>query len=295
MGAMGALAIAGPIGLAVGALLGPTLGKALGGLFGTKTTIKGQGLFGGAQSLGDILSGGFDLQEYVDVQVKKKTFGVTTSTKNKTQFAEANKELEKQFTLIFGGFYDSILSATDILGANTDEVKTKLENAIINIGKIDLKGLKGDEIQENQFLTFGIEKETYAIDLLNVMEIIRLIQITPIPETFNFIKGIINLRGKIIPVMDIRMRFALEEKPYEDRTCIIVVSVEGASMGLIVDHVSEVLEIPENRMENVSGVSASEAQRFVKMVGKMDSGVKIILDTKELIVHLDDDINKQAA
>lgn len=138
------------------------LGGLLGGLFGSKTTVKGQGLFGGAQSLGDILSGGFDLQEYVDVQVKKKTFGVTTSTKNKTQFAEANKELEKQFTLIFGGFYDSILSATDILGANTDEVKTKLENAIINIGKVDLKGLNGEQIQEKLEAVFGAAADSLA-------------------------------------------------------------------------------------------------------------------------------------
>lgn len=139
-----------------------SVGKLLGGLFGTKTEVKGQGLFGGAQSLGDILSGGFDLQEYIDVQVKKKTLGVTTSTKNKTKFAEANKELEKQFTLIFGGFYDSILSATDILGANTDEVKTKLENAIINIGKIDLKGLNGEQIQEKLEAVFGAAADSLA-------------------------------------------------------------------------------------------------------------------------------------
>lgn len=138
------------------------LGGLLGGLFGSKTTVQGQGLFGGAQSLGDILSGGFDLQEYIDVQVKKKTFGVTTSTKNKTQFVEANKELEKQFTLIFGGFYDSILSATDILGANTEEVKTKLENAIINIGKIDLKGLNGEQIQEKLEAVFGAAADSLA-------------------------------------------------------------------------------------------------------------------------------------
>ena len=138
------------------------LGGLLGGLFGSKTTVKGQGLFGGAQSLGDILSGGFNLQEYVDVQVKKKTLGVTTSTKNETKFAEANKELEKQFTLIFGGFYDSILSATDILGVNTDEVKTKLENAIINIGKIDLRGLNGEQIQEKLEAVFGAAADSLA-------------------------------------------------------------------------------------------------------------------------------------
>ena len=112
MGAMGALAIAGPIGLAVGALLGPTLGKALGGLFGTKTTIKGQGLYGASQDLGSIVSQGFNLQEYVDIQTKKKALGITTSKKNSTRYSDANQELENQFSLIFTGFYDSIVAAT---------------------------------------------------------------------------------------------------------------------------------------------------------------------------------------
>ncbi len=161
---------------------------------------------------------------------------------------------------------------------SVEKVKTKSEEEIETAMDDE-----GDEIQENQFLTFGIEKETYAIDLLNVMEIIRLIQITPIPETFDFIKGIINLRGKIIPVMDIRMRFSLEEKPYEDRTCIIVVSIKGMEMGLIVDHVSEVLEIPESQTDAMPSVSKTASQRFVRGIGKTDGGVKIILDLDKLL------------
>lgn len=142
--------------------IGKAIGGVLGSLFGSKTTIKGQGLFGGAQSLSDIMSGGFSLQEYIDVQTKKKTFGITTSTKNKTMFSAANKELENQFTLIFSGFYDSILTAANGLGANTDEVKTKLENAIINIGKIDLKGLNGEQIQERLEAVFGAAADSLA-------------------------------------------------------------------------------------------------------------------------------------
>ena len=88
-----------------------SIGKALGGLFGTKTTIKGQGLYGASQNLGSILSQGFNLQEYVDIQTKKKTFGITTSTKNSTRYSAADQELENQFSLIFTGFYDSIVAA----------------------------------------------------------------------------------------------------------------------------------------------------------------------------------------
>lgn len=138
------------------------LGGLLGGLFGSKTTIKGQGLFGDAQKLGDIITKGFDLVEYIDVQVKKKTLGITTSTKNSTQFAAADEALSKQFSLIFTGFYDSILSATDILGADTNSVKTKLENAIVDIGKIDLKGLNGEQIQEKLEAVFGAAADKLA-------------------------------------------------------------------------------------------------------------------------------------
>ena len=124
-----------------------SIGKALGGLFGTKTTIKGQGLYGASQDLGSILSQGFDLQEYVDVQTKKKTFGITTSKNNSTRYSDANQELENQFNLIFTGFYDSIVAASGALSADTDEVKKKLQAAVVNIGKIDLKGLNGEQNQ----------------------------------------------------------------------------------------------------------------------------------------------------
>ena len=138
------------------------IGKALGGLFGTKTTVKASGLYGGSQKLGDILSEGFNLQEYVDIQTKKKVAGVTTSTKNKTKYSKADAELSNQFTLIFKGFYDTILSATDILGADMSVVQTNLENAVVSIGKINLKGLKGEEIQEKLEAVFGAAADSLA-------------------------------------------------------------------------------------------------------------------------------------
>ncbi len=146
----------------IGLLLGASLGKALGGLFGSKTTIKGQGLYGGSQALGDILSQGFNLQEYADVQTKKKAFGITTSTKNKTKYSKADEELANQFTLIFSGLYDSIFAATDILGADMSVVQTNLENAVIKIGKINLKGLSGEEIQEKLEAVFGAAADDLA-------------------------------------------------------------------------------------------------------------------------------------
>ena len=138
------------------------IGKALGGMFGSKTTIKGQGLYGGSQDLGGILSQGFNLQEYADVQTKKKAFGITTSKKNTTQFTEADDVLEKQFTSIFSGFYDSILAASNSLGASTDEVKKKLQDSVIDFGKVDIKGLNGEQIQERLEAVFGAAADNLA-------------------------------------------------------------------------------------------------------------------------------------
>src|SRR3972149_6846013 len=98
-----------------------------------------------------------------------------------------------------------------------------------------------DDIQENKFLTFLIGEEYYGVGIEYVIEIIRMIKITPMPEMFNFIKGVVNLRGKVIPVMDVRLRFGLKESEYDDRTCIIVVSIGELEIGLIVDTVSEVI------------------------------------------------------
>ena len=138
------------------------VGDLLGGLFGTKTTVKGQGLYAAPQKLGDIITKGFDLYEYVDVNTKKKTLGITTSNKNKTILSAADQQLANQFTLIFEGFYDTILSATDILGADLSAVQTNLENAVISIGKINLKGLSGEEIQEKLEAVFGAVADDLA-------------------------------------------------------------------------------------------------------------------------------------
>ena len=119
-------------------------------------------MYGASQDLGSILSQGFDLKEYVDIQTKKKAFGITTSTKNSTRYSDANQELENQFNLIFTGFYDSIVAASGALSANTDEVKKKLQAAVVSIGKIDLKGLNGEQIQERLEAVFGAAADSLA-------------------------------------------------------------------------------------------------------------------------------------
>ncbi len=143
-----------------------------------------------------------------------------------------------------------------------------------------------EELQQNQYLTFRIASEIYGIGVLDVVEIIRMVNITNIPESLPYIKGIINLRGKIIPVADVRLRFNLDEKEYDDRTCIIVVGIRGVEIGLIVDTVAEVVEIPEDCIEKMPGVSAGQ-QKFVKGIGKVDDEVKVLLSLDALLAEDD--------
>ncbi|MDZ7894227.1 MAG: phage tail length tape measure family protein [Sphingobium sp.] len=164
-------ALGGPIGAAIGAVATkiPIIGDIIGGitgvvrsLFGTKTKVVGSGLFGGAQSLESILSGGFDASYYSDIQKKKKFFGLTTSTKYATQYGEADSGLETQFTLILRQFNDAIAAAAGPLGVATDEVQRRLNGFVVNLGKIDLQGLTGAQIEEKLTAVFGAAADNLA-------------------------------------------------------------------------------------------------------------------------------------
>lgn len=148
----------------IGSVLGkiPLIGGILKGLFGTKTTVIGSGLYGGAQSLGDILGGGFDASYYSDVQKKKKFLGLTTSTKYSTTYTGADPMLENQFTLILKSFNDAILAAAGPLGAATSDIQQRLNGFVLNIGKIDLKGLTGAQIEEKLNAVFGAAADNMA-------------------------------------------------------------------------------------------------------------------------------------
>jgi len=163
------MAIAGPIGAAIGFLgakllggLGKVLGSIVGALFGTKTSIVGQGIYGGAQALGSIMSGGFDASYYSDIKNTKKFLGISTGSSYSTQYTAADAELERQFSLIFEGFYGAISAAAGPLGLSLGEVQSRLSGFVVNIGKIDLKGLTGTEIQEKLTAVFGAAADNLA-------------------------------------------------------------------------------------------------------------------------------------
>lgn len=141
----------------------------------------------------------------------------------------------------------------------------------------------GEETQKGRFLTFSLGKESYGIEIKCVTEIIGIQTITVIPELPAYVKGIINLRGKIIPVMDIRIRFKKEPIAYNDRTCVIVIDIKELSIGLIVDSVSEVITIPEQDIIDPPSFNRGMANRFIKNIGKVGNEVKLLLDCEKLI------------
>jgi len=141
-----------------------------------------------------------------------------------------------------------------------------------------------EDTQKGKFLTFMVGKEEYAIEIKYVTEIIGGIQaITEVPEVPNYIRGIINLRGKIIPVMDVNIRFKKEPKPYGDRTCITVIDIDDLSVGLIVDNVAEVLSINDENIVPPPDIKSGFHNRYIKGIGKVGSTVKLILDCNLLL------------
>lgn len=148
----------------IGSLLGniPVIGGFLSSLFGSSTNVIGSGLYGKAQSVGGILSGGFDAQYYSDIEKKSKFLGITTGTSRSTQYTGASAALEDQFTLIFREFNNAILAAAGPLGQSTTEIAMRLNSFVVSIGKIDTRGLTGEQIQEKLSAVFGAAADRMA-------------------------------------------------------------------------------------------------------------------------------------
>jgi purine-binding chemotaxis protein CheW len=147
--------------------------------------------------------------------------------------------------------------------------------------------IKGITIKTGKYLTFTLADEEYGIGILKVKEIIGMMAITSVPRTPDFVKGVINLRGKVIPVIDLRLKFGMPAIDYTDRTCIIVVEIDADDMtiqiGIVVDSVSEVLNIKEEEIENAPSFGTSINMDYILGMAKIDSGVKILLDIDKVL------------
>jgi len=149
------------------------------------------------------------------------------------------------------------------------------------------QAVKAMAIKAGKYLTFCLEKEEYGISILKVKEIIGMMPITSVPRTPQFVKGVINLRGKVIPVIDLRLKFGMGEIPYTDRTCIIVVEIDSDNntvlIGIVVDAVSEVLNIKEEDVEETPAFGTKLNTEYILGMAKMEGGVKILLDIDKVL------------
>lgn len=144
--------------------------------------------------------------------------------------------------------------------------------------QISIPGVEG-----GKFLTFFLGREEYAIKILKVQEIIGLMKITPVPKMPSYIRGVLNLRGKIIPVMNLRSRFGLNKIDDTDETCIIVIQDEGYLMGVLVDKVSEVVDIVTENIEEIPVVGADDQGKYLAGLGKIQDSVKMIIEVHEVL------------
>jgi len=143
------------------------------------------------------------------------------------------------------------------------------------------------EDREGKYLTFSLDNEEYGIGILKIKEIIGMMPITPVPQTPAYVKGVINLRGKVIPVVDLRLKFGMDAMDYTERTCIIVVEIASTpgtiQIGIVVDSVSEVLTIKGDEIEDTPTFDSTFNSDYILGMAKMDGGVKILLDIHQVL------------
>ena len=161
------------------------------------------------------------------------------------------------------------------------------------------QAVKAMSHSDGKYLTFTLDNEEYGIGILKIKEIIGMMSITTIPQTPEFVKGVINLRGKVIPVMDLRLRFGMQAIDYTDRTCIIVVEIEGSTgtvmIGIVVDAVSEVLNIKGEDIEDTPTFGTKLNTDYILGMAKMEGSVKILLDIDRVLNNAEIEMLDKAA
>ena len=137
--------------------------------------------------------------------------------------------------------------------------------------------------ERGQYVSFIIGEEYYGVDILKVQEIVGITKITVVPNMMNYMKGVINLRGKVVPVVDMRLKFNMPEREYDQTTVILIVQVKGREIGMIVDSVSDVVEIPLSKIQETHQFKASIEADFIKGIGNLDEMLVILLDVDRIL------------
>jgi len=164
--------------------------------------------------------------------------------------------------------------------------------------KID-QAVKDMADKEGKYLTFYLAGEEYGIGILKIKEIIGLLPITSVPQTPEYVKGVINLRGKVVPVLDLRVRFGIAAIEYTDRTCIIVVEISGqdgtVTVGIVVDSVSEVINIKVDEIQETPNFGVELDTDYILGLAKMEGSVKILLEIERVLGSEDVTVISEAA
>lgn len=140
-----------------------------------------------------------------------------------------------------------------------------------------------DDSIDDMYLTFELGNEVYGIGIGYVTEIVGIQNITEVPDMPVFVKGVVNLRGQVIPVLDVRLRFNMPDREYDERTCIVVVNINNIQLGLVVDTVNEVMTIDESHISPPPKIASANSARYIKGMGKIGDEVKILLDVQRLL------------
>ncbi len=146
-----------------------------------------------------------------------------------------------------------------------------------------------------KYVTFYLENEEYGLPIMAVREIIGMVPVTPVPQTPSYVRGVINLRGTVIPVIDLRMRFGMNHADSSRENCIIVVRAHGTDTGIVVDRMSEVVNIDSDDIQNPPAMSGDQSTDFILGIGRAEERVKLLLDIEKVVSHSDLTVAQSAA
>ncbi|MGM0462107.1 MAG: chemotaxis protein CheW [Fibrobacterota bacterium] len=156
------------------------------------------------------------------------------------------------------------------------------ENKHTTAHEDDLALFEDENILEGRYLAFWIQKELYGIPIKDVIEIVGIQKITTVPDTPEYVQGVINLRGQVIPVIDVRKRFNIGKTDYNEETCIIVINLDTVDIGMIVDTVDEVYPVPENKIKPPPKITVSDHGEYIHGISKIGAKTLMIVDTEKL-------------
>lgn len=163
------------------------------------------------------------------------------------------------------------------------DILEKPNQEVMQAGKDGIFSDDTEDTLKDMYLSFRLGDEDYCLEIRHVTEIVGIQKVTEVPDMPHYVKGVVNLRGQVIPVIDMRLRFNMPGRDYDERTCIVVVHLNGSQVGLVVDTVNEVRSIEEENVSPPPKGGGAESAQYIRGLGKVGDSVKIILDTNKLL------------